>query len=90
MTASRRDTTMNPVKLILSQWPTATDIRAEDDSCPNCDGTMLYSFVLPEYEGRYTSNRGGEDTVMESCGYVCCLCDWSNAGGRPVESEAQL
>lgn len=85
MTAARRDTTMNPVKLILNQWPTATDIRQVIGHCPICNGGLFYSFVLLEYAGTYVSKLDGAQ--MENCGYKCCLCGWSNAGSRPVESE---
>jgi len=75
-------------KTRLLQWqPTAMYIRLEKDACPDCklsDGFVSYQLPQDLPGGEWHHERGDG---MESCGFWCSRCDWSNAGSRPIDES---
>lgn len=69
------------VDRIRRKWPGASDIRLEDDKCPDCrrEG-RYYSYQIESDIDKVYQNKAG--VWYEKCGYFCCACGWGNAGSR--------
>lgn len=68
--------------VLLSIWPQAKRIDFSGE-CPICRTNNEYSFVLPQFD---TLSEGN----MQSCGYWCSACGWSNAGQRVGTSDDMI
>jgi len=71
------------IQRIRRKWPNASDIRLEDDRCPDCRKRgRFYSLQLPEDIENIKQLPNG--TWEETCGYWCGYCNWANAGSREM------